>query len=245
MARRWVVLTVDRDPHNANEIITYTEWDGYMALADEVIYTDPVDADGNAVDALWKVSGSVTRTGAGTAADPYIYTYADNSLEPSLIDRQRGQIFDAYLYWRIFGRTQHWAGLRAIIRTSKDGALDATDKWAVHILALVDQAIHGAFPLSGAYTPEALQAFINHAENILRTLGPTWYFAQFQPEGENAPGEPSMESGMYAALQIDSGQIYTDIVTIQGVLRVIDGDFISMGTSIRDGFNPESRTLGN
>ena len=85
MARSWIVLTADRSPHAANEIIAYTEWDGYVALADEVVYTDPVDVDGNAVDGLWKVGGSVVLA-AG------VYTYSDSGLEPSLVDRQRGQI---------------------------------------------------------------------------------------------------------------------------------------------------------
>ena len=239
MARSWIVLTADRDPHAANEIIAYTEWDGYMALADEVVYTDPVDAGGDAVDRLWKVSGSVVLA-AG------VYTYTDPGMVPSLADRQRGQIFDAYLYWRIFGRTGHWAGLRHTQRTTTFEPLHSVDKWALHIVALVDQAIHGVFPITGAYTPVELQAFVDHASLILRTLGPTWYLAQIQVEGMMAPGEPTPKSGMYRGLAVAAGTIiYTDIVTVLGVLRVIDGEFLPMSVSIRVGFNPESRSLGN
>ena len=239
MARSWIVLTADRDPHAANEIIAYTEWDGYTALADEVVYTDPVDAGGDAVDGLWKVSGSVTLA-AG------VYTYSDPGMVPSLVDRQRGQIFDAYLYWRIFGRTSHWAGLRQTQRVTTFDPLHACDKWALHIVALVDQAIHGVFPITGAYTPEALQAFIDHAVFILRTLGPTWYIAQIQVLPMAAPGEPTDNSVLYRDVAVAAGTIiYTDIVTVLGVLRVIDGMHLPMSVSIRDGFNPESRSLGN
>ena len=239
MARSWIVLTADRSPHAANEIIAYTEWDGYVALADEVVYTDPVDVDGNAVDGLWKVGGSVVLV-AG------VYTYNDPGTEPTLADRQRGQIFDAYLYWRVFGRTGHWAGLREHQKVTTFEPLHSVDKWALHILALVDQAIHGLFPITGAYTPAALQAFIDHAEVILRTLGPTWYLAQIQaPPAQNA-GEPTDESTMYRELSVADGTaIYTDIVTVLGVLRVIDGEFLPMSVNIRVGFNPESRSLGN
>ena len=239
MARSWIVLTADRAPHAANEIIAYTEWDGYVALADEVVYTDPVDAGGVAVDGLWKVGGSVVLA-AG------VYTYADPGVVPTLVDRQRGQIFDAYLYWRIFGRTSHWAGLRQTQRLTTFDPLHACDKWALHIVALVDQAIHGVFPITGAYTPVALQAFIDHAEVILRTLGPTWYLAQIQPDGMSNAGEPTGESAKYRDIAVADGTIiYTDIVTVLGVLRVIDGEHLPMSVSIRAGFNPESRTLGN
>ena len=240
MARRWVVLTADRSPHAANEIIAYTEWDGYVALADEVVYTDPVDVDGNAVDALWKVGGSVTLA-AG------VYTYTDSGLEPSLVDRQRGQIFDAYLYWRVFGRTNHWEGIRAH-RTNlltQSTPLDATDMWAFHIVALVDQAIHGVFPITGAYSAADLQAFIDHADNILRRLGPTWYLVQIDDAADRI-GEPTPNAASYAGLGTAPGTtIYTDIVTVLGVLRVIDGMYEGMSVAIRDGFNAEMRSLGN
>ena len=239
MARSWIVLTADRSPHAANEIIAYTEWDGYVALADEVVYTDPVDVGGVAVDGLWKVGGSVVLV-AG------VYTYTEPGMVPTLVDRQRGQIFDAYLYWRIFVRTSHWAGIRQTVRTSKFGPLDATDKWAYHIIALVDQAIHGVYPVTGAYTAEELQAFIDHADVILRTLGPTWYLAQIGDSTTSTENEPTPESNMYAIMDTLPGTvIYSDIATSLGVLRTIDGEHLSMIVAIRAGFNAESRSLGN
>ena len=215
-------------------------WRGYTAAADEVVYTDPVDAANIPVDALWMVGGSVTLA-AG------VYTYTDPGGLPSLVDRQRGQIFDAYLYWRVFGRTNHWEGIRAQ-RTNlltQSTPLDATDLWAFHIVALVDQAINGVFPISGAYSADDLQAFIDHADNILRRLGPTWYLVQIG-DMENAVGEPTVNAGKYAELDTVPGTIiYSDIVTVLGVLRVIDGEFLGMSVGIRDGFNPEMRSLGN
>ena len=242
MARSWIVLTADRSPHAANEIIAYTEWDGYVALADEVVYTDPVDVDGNDVDALWKVSGSVTLA-AG------VYTYTDSGLEPSLVDRQRGQIFDAYLYWRVFGRTGHWAGIREGVVDLMDATisrkttpLDSTDKWAYDVVALVDHAIKGTFPITGAYSAEALQAFVDYAEFVLRNQGPTWYLAQIN-ESNNQPKETAKN---YADMTLAVGtDIYTDIVSILGVHLVITGVFTSMGVQHLAGFNPEMRSLGN
>ena len=234
MARRWIVLTAARAPHAVYEIIAYTEWDGYAAAADEVVYTDPEDADGNAVDALWKVSGTVTLA-AG------VYTYLDPGTEPTLANRQRAQIFSAYLYWRVFGRTGHWAGLRVHL-TEKTDALDACDKWAVHIVALVDQAIHGVFPITGAYTPEQLQAFVDHCAFVLRNLGPAWYLEQFTDD----TNVPTGFSHNYRDLLVVAGTaIYSDVATLQGVLRAVDGMFLVMGVSIRAGFNPEDRLLGN
>ena len=197
MARNWIVLTADRDPHDANAIIAYTEWDGYTAAADEVVYSDPVDVDGNAVDSLWKVGGSVILA-AG------VYTYTDPGTDPSLADRQRGQIHAAYLYWRIFGRTSHWAGIRAHTTNTPTDPLDATDKWALHIVALVDQAINGVFPITGAMTPDQLQAFVDHADNILRRLGPTWYDVQIEKVGYD-PKPSSWSHGGGGKLQANGG----------------------------------------
>ena len=234
MARSWIVLTAARAPHAVNVIIAYTEWDGYVAAADEVVYTDPVDVDGNAVDALWKVGGTVTFA-AG------VYVYVSSGMEPTLAERQRGFIYDAYLHWRIFGRTGHWAGIRSHTMTITN-ALYGTDKWAYHIVALVDQAIQGAFPITGAYSAANLQAFIEHAENILRRLGPAWYAEQFTVD-ENVP---KTTNDSYRMTSIDSGTtIYTDIVTILGELRTIDGMYEGMGVAIRDGFNAEDRNLGH
>ena len=240
MARRWVVLTAGRGSISANQIIEYTEWDGRVALSDEVIYTDPVDAGGDSVDDAWKVGGNVVLA-AG------VYTYSAYVGETTLVERQRSQIYEAYLYWRIFGRTSHWIALRRGVldmdgNDTTDIPLDATDKWAVHILALVDHAILGTFPSTGAYTAAELQAFIDHADTILRTLGPTWYLAQLEADTKR----PTSPSGMYAGMSVEpSGPIYTDIVTLLGVLRGIDGEWGPMNVTIRTGFDPESRTLGN
>ena len=240
MARRWVVLTADRDPHAANEIITYTEWDGLMAAADEVIYTDPVDADGNAVDALWKVGGSVILA-AG------VYTYADSSFEPSLIDRQRGQIYDGYKYWQIHGRTGHWRGIRShrVNMTTQRTPLDSTDKWGFHCAALGDQGINGVFPISGPLSAVDLQTLVDHIVFIYRNLGPTWYGEQTNKIAPDI-GEPTQQAGQYAALDTVGGtSIYFDGCSALGVPRTPDGMYLPMAVSIRAGFNPELRDLGN
>ena len=243
MAKRWIVLTADRDSVAANQIIEYTEWDGRVALSDEVIYTDPVDIDGNSVDDVWKVGG-IVMLAAG------VYTYSENPTEPTLVERQRAQIHDAYLYWRINGRTDHWTGLRRGVVDPMDSSIDythvpmdATDKWAYHVVALVDQAINGAFPITG-YTAEQLQAFIDHAVNILRTLGPTWYLAQLGSDGKQ-PTEVSKSYAGQNTVIADNAAIYTDIVTATGVHQTITGVWVAMAVSIRAGFNPEDRNLGN
>ena len=243
----WIVLSADRGAELATTIIGATEWDGYVPEPDEVLYQNPVNAAGQRVDAGWKVSGAVS-----LAAD--VYTYTDHAAEPALEVKQRRQIHEAYLYWRIFGRTEHWAGLRLKILhggtetnaneidpDQRNAPLEATDQWAVHIEALIDQAIHGAFPISGPLSADDLQALIDHADNIFRTLGPTWYGAQ-----QNAEGHTTEQADQYRAMNITAGSaIYTDICTALGVLRTIDGAFNSMVTLIRVGFDPESPTLGN
>ena len=243
MARNWIVLTAARAPHAVNVIIAYTEWDDYVALADEVVYSNPVDADGNAVDALWKVSGTVTLAGG-------VYTYLDPGTEPTLANRQRSQIYDAYLHWRIFGRTDHWTGLRRGVTDPDDNdrdvthdPLDSTDKWAYHIVALADQAIHGMFPITG-YTPVQLQAFIDHIELTFRTLGPAWYLAQINADDRVPTPNAVNYAGIRTSLN-DGAAIYTDIVTAAGVLQGITGEWWPMAATIRAGFNPENRNLGN
>ena len=243
MARNWIVLTAARAPHAVNTIIAYTEWDDYVALADEVVYSDPVDVDGNKVDALWKVSGTVTLA-AG------VYTYLDSGMEPTLVNRQRSQVFDAYIYWRRFGRTGHWEGIRRdfVHRVNNiDGIdtrtypLDATDKWAFHVMALVDHAINGTFPISGALSADALRTLLDHAEFVLRNQGPTWYLAQI---GDSK--EPTMNAVSYADMSMaDGAPIYTDICTVLGVPTTITGAFTPMAVSLRDTFDPEARDLGN
>ena len=246
MAKNWIVLTADRGGFSANEIFALTGWDDYVPEADEVVYSDPVDADGNAVDALWKVRGSVTLAGG-------VYTYVDAGGQATLANRQRRQIHDALLYWRIFGRTGYWAGIRAVIDatdSSKFDPLDACDKWAHHIVALIDQAINGVFPITGALSAVDLQTLVDHAVNVLRTQGPDWYDAQIVKVGQgdvaNPDYGPTENAKKYRMLAILPGTtIYTDIVTILGVISNISGEYESMSVAIRNGFNAESPTLGN
>ena len=219
-----------------------TFWDAYAAAADEVVYTDPVDADGNRVDGEWKVSGSVTLAGG-------VYTYTEPGTEPTLVDRQRSQLFEAYKYWRVFGRTGHWAGLREGVVDPMDATisrkttpLDSTDKWAYDVIALCDHAISGTFPITGAYSAEDLQAFIDYADFVLRNQGPAWYLAQID-ESNNQPKETAMN---YASMTLAVGtDIYTDIVSILGVHLTITGTWTSMGVQHLAGFNPEMRSLRN
>ena len=245
MARRWVVLTADRGSIAVNHIVEYTEWDGRVALSDEVIYTDPVDLDGNPVDMLWKIGGNVTLA-AG------VYTYSQYAAETTLIERQRGQIFDAYNWWRIFGRTGHWAGIRrGVTQEIVEGQprvdvrqvpLDSTDKWAYHLVALMDHAINGTWPVSGAFSAVALQAALDHAEDIFRNWGPRWYLAQIKDSDKS----PTADADSYAGMVLDAGQnIYMDVFSILGVSQEISGDWDPMGVALRAGFNPEHRNLGN
>ena len=243
MARRWVVVTADRFPFSENEIVAYTEWDGYVAKSDELIFTNPVNADGTPADKNWTVSGKVTLLDG-------VYTYTPNVVAPTLIHQQRSQIHDAYKYFQRHGRTGHWAALRRGLMQQVGGAgavvdtqympLDATDKWAFHIVAKIDKAILGEYPVSGALSADDLQALIDHDDNILRTLGPTWYGAQLMDD------KPTANSGSYANMSVmDNEAIYCDTSTVLGVPRTIDGMWISMAATIRPGFDPESRTLGN
>ena len=238
MPNNWIVLTADRGTFEAGRIIAATEWDEYVLEADEVLYSPPAAADGSRVDAGWKVGGSVS-----LAADVYTYTAPDLDIQNNLAALQRSQIHRAYLFWRIFGRTEHWAGLRlkimnedgtAIDPDQRNAPLEATDQWAKHVVALIDLAINGIFPLAGPLSADDLQALIDHADNILRTLGPTWYGAQQQSDGRT-----TTEADNYRGMDVvDGADIYTDICTIAGVLRTIDGSWFPMGVTIRAGFNP-------
>ena len=238
MAKIWVVSVA------TNQIIEYTEWAGRVALSDEVIYTDPVDAEGNSVDDAWKVGGSVTLI-AG------VYTYSEYADEPTLVDRQRSQIFEAYKYWRIFGRTGHWAGIRrGVTQEITEGQprvdvrqvpLDSTDKWAYHIVALMDHAINGTWPITGALSAVDLQAVLDHAEDILRNWGPRWYLAQI-----GTGKAPTGNADSYAGMVLDDGEsLYTDIFTILGAHLEITGIWVPMGVALRTGFDPENSNLGN
>ena len=214
MAKRWIVLTADRSPLSANAIVGLTEWDGYVGAADEVIYTDPVDAGGDRVDSgPWKVGGSVTLAGG-------VYTYADPTTEPSLADRQRAQIQSAYIWWRMFGRTSHWAGLRAA--ADKFDPLDATDKWAYSIVGLMDLLINGDLRRvphgrAEAGTDRPRRQHPSHAgADVVRRDG----------------GECKCVPESVAVRQSDliTGQVYTDICyTRRCPTNSVDGFFGTMG----------------
>ena len=250
MATSWIVLTADRGTLEAERIIASTEWDEYVVAADEVLYTDPVDLGGNRVDAGWKVGGSVSLA-AG------VYTYTDPSVDTTLVARQRSQIHRAYLYWRIFGRTGHWGGIRIQILVGGDGAnadeidpnqrnaaLEATDYWAYHIVALMDQMINGA--VFAGRTAEQKQELLDHADVIFRTLGPTWYQAQIDgADGDRITANAINYRGGPGMALVAGSLIYTDICTAAGVPRGIDGAWNGMPTTIRNGFNPELPSLGN
>ena len=248
MARNWIVLTAARAPHAVNVIVAYTEWDGYVALADEVVYSNPVDADGNAVDALWKVSGTVTLAGG-------VYTYLDPGTEPTLANRQRSQVWSAYQKFKLVGRTGHWASLREGLMQEVTNSMGnqvtiltqftplvATDKWAFHNCAKLDQAILGGYPIGGPLPPAELQALIDHDDNILRTLGPAWYDAQTMGDAK----VPTPNCLLYAEMDVGpNANLYSDTSNAAGALRQIDGQWLAQAMRIRTGFDPESRTLGN
>ena len=174
-------------------------------------------------------------TGSGTVADPYVYTPPAG--QATVADDQRYQIYAAYHWWRIHGRTQHWAGIRGT-RVDNAEPLMATDKWVYHIVALIDRIISGE--VFATKTAVEVQAAVDHADNILRTLGPTWYIVQIGDQGnvsENGEDYRDMSTE-------DGALIYTDIMTAAGLLRGVDGTFNGMPTTIRAGFNPEIPTLG-
>ena len=240
--RRWIVLTAARAPHAVGEIIGYTEWDGYPAGADEVVYTAPVDAMGNPVDALWKVGGTVVLLNG-------VYTYAEPGTEPSFEYRMRSQVHAGYLFWRRFGRTGHWAGLRAHLIPTPFDPLDSADKWAYNTAAVCDHGINGTFPVTGPMTPAQVVGLVDHADFIYRNLGEEWYDAQIQKVDDppmNPIHGPTENARSYRQMSLLPGApIYIDIVTLLGVNRPIDGVWEPMGVNFRDGFDPELRSLGN
>ena len=220
--------------NSSNVLLSYTEIDSIDPPAGETAVAKSV------IDAAYVGDVLIGGTWDGT-----IYTPPAGQV--TLARRQRRFIWDAYIWWRTFGRTQHWAGLRRGIATSEEqlyAPLEATDKWARHILGIADQAIRGNFPITGAYTPAELVAFLNHMDNIYRTLGPTWYKAQIRPanDPENKPHQSTTEADMYRGHTANS--LYTDTVTATGVLRTIDGTFGAMAVNFHADFDEEDPMLG-
>ena len=219
----------------ATVLVSYTEIDSIDPPAGETAVAKSV------IDAAYAGDVLIGGTWDGT-------TYIPPAGQVTLEQRQRRFIWDAYIWWRQNGRTQHWAGLRSREAAAGEitGPLDACDNWAFHILAICDQAINGVFPVSGAYSAGDLAAFLAHADMIYRTLGPTWYKAQIDTDPDNL-NQTTQEAKKYknTSRLTDGSPLYTDIVTILGVPRTIDGRWLPMGVNIRAGFDPEDPDLGN
>ena len=226
MARNWVVLTADRSPHMANEIIAYTTWDGYPAAADEVVYTDPVDVDGNAVDEAWKVSGSVTLA-AG------VYTYSDPAGTPTQADLWINDLAEGYRgYLRV--RTESWVSRR--VSNFPRRPMVATDRWAYSQIALGDALARSTW--LPALTGEQRGTAIAHIADLIDRIGAIWY-------GVIAADAGSLETDWAAVNVTDSAPIYSDIINPDGTPRAPDGAFTLLVPTalIPAGFNPDSRTL--
>ena len=226
MARHWIVLTAARDPHPANEIVAYTEWDGYQAASDEVVYTDPEDSGGDAVDAAWRVGGSVTFAGG-------VYTYVPPGGVPSQVELWIGDLADAYQSY-LGVRTESWVSRR-------DGAdartpMVATDRWAYAQIALGDVLARSIW-LPGAAVAERV-AGVAHIVDMITRIGAVWYGVMTANVGYT-----NSWSGASIA---DNAIIYSDIINDDGSPRDPDGMFLSPGLvspRIAAAFNPDTPTL--
>ena len=169
--------------------------------------------------------------------------------------RLKRRLHDAYIWWRINGRTEHWVSLRdRLDEPARSIPMRATDTWAFHLVALGLVIVNGEWPTgANAYTVPQIEAAVDHIENILLTLGPTWYQAQIAPSPPEDT-ESTMNARQYAlrdssgtSLATDgSAAIYSDAFTAPfGVARTVDGAWTSMGAFIPNGFNPENPTLVN
>ena len=223
---------------------------------DDRVVEEAVKDEAEAIARVAVLGGTTTSIevddgkGGSTLPDwfyPGIYVDADGKLEEGPIETDeevsqrvavlyRERMHEAYLWWRINGRTQHWAGLRT--GEQKTYPLDATDKWAYHMLALMDRIIAREYlaTLSGT----AVLAAVDHIDTVFRTLGPTWYHTQIA-----ANGNITANGGLYRTMSLDAGSpIYNDALTTAGIPRAIDGVWTAFPVVIAATFNPEAPQLG-
>lgn len=163
-------------------------------------------------------------------------TYTPPTTQPDEKHFLRARIWRAYLWWRVNGRTDHWVTLRSGNINIQVRPLHATDRWVHHQCALADRLIRGDFP-TPALTSSALESAIAHIEEVLLTLGPTWYQVMVN--------NSELMTSWDGAPILDDSTIYSDIINSTGAPRAADGSYNAIFTTIRPGFNKETPSLGN
>ena len=231
MARNWIVLTATRDPHPINEIVAYTEWDNYTAAVDEVVYTDPENSGGDAVDAGWRVGGSVTFVGG-------VYTYTPPDGIPTQADLWIGDLADAY-HTYLGVRTESWVSRRT--GASARVPMVATDRWAYAQIALGDALARSVW--LPALTDTQRTAAVEHIVDLITRIGAVWYSVMVSAYDTDPSNNVAVS---WAGWPIADGTtpIYSDIITAAGAPRAADGAFNPLpGAAIPTGFNPDTHTL--
>lgn len=161
-----------------------------------------------------------------------------NAIDTDVISAfQKQRLHDAYLFWRRYGRTEHWVHLRTGDNAARP--MTATDKWAYQIPAVGYNILEEIYPVA-ALSAENKILTIDWLVTVLEGWGPTWYSVMVGEDAKTNGGEAQM----WFDQDITTTGVYTDTIKEDGSTRPLDGTFLRRG-SFPTGYNPELPTLVN
>ena len=233
MARRWLVKDDDGFVGGFTDDDDVDAPTGYTAttIADDAT---GVPADGPRSGGEWDVATST-------------YTLSPsqtNETDTDVINAfQKQRLHDAYKYFQIHGRTQHWEHLRSGDNAARP--LAATDRWAYQLPAIGYNILEEEWPPTPLSAENKILT-IDWLVTVLMEWGPTWYSVMVGEDVKTDGGN----AGDYLGQLIGDGEsIYTDTVKADGSTRPLDGAFIAYGDppklAIPTGYNPEIPALVN
>ena len=232
MARRWLVKDDD------GLIGGFTDDDDAVAPTGYTATTIADDATG--------VPDDGPRSGGTWTVATSTYTLSQsqmNEVDPDIINTfQKQRLHEAYLYWRRFGRTEHWRHLRTGANAARP--LTATDRWAYQIPAVGYNILEEVWPQIPLSTENKILT-IDWLVIVLEEWGPTWYSVMIGEDAKTSGGT----ANQYATQSVDNSTaivaLYSDTVKADGSTRPLDGVWVGRGGDMVTGYNPELPTLVN
>ena len=187
--------------------------------------------------------GQKVTTTAGQSLPPVVDS---TTAAARLTEHWKYKLFEA---WNIYvnpviptSRQTWWLNLDTA--ATSEAALKATDRWALHQIALGDLIADRSWGTRTTDTQR--QTAIDHIVNIISTLGKTWYGVMLADTGEDRTRWSVVSTESTGGGSPVSAPIYSDIIESAAELapRNPDGDYRLMHSAhIPVGFTPDTPTL--
>lgn len=232
VSRRWLVKDAD------GVIGGFTDDDNSTAPLGYTAAVIPLDATGVPTDG--------PRSGGVWTAATSTYTLSlgeVNAASPAVINAfHKKRLHEAYLYWRRYGRADHWVHLRSGPLAAEP--MTATDRWTFQLPAVMLNAITGDYPRSITLKAAQLQALADHLVNILEHEGPLFYGLMVSASGLGGQRNNAFLYASQGVATDGAAMLHTDVIHADGTPRNVDGSFLTAGVIPLE-FNPELVGLVN